>query len=209
MKGKRRPRAGRRGIMFSRLLVPFTLLLMGSPLMAQHGERGLVLTLSGPHTIHVGEYADFAVTISNRGPHSVSLVQPGDGSNCRMRTPVIGWSVLSSDAKGQKHPQVAPPFHGVRTCGMINAIKRSEVFSLTPGASIRLANWTADPKFETPGKFRLVFYYENIPDLKIAGFPLGPHDDDVLGQIKRSTRCRLVSEEVLLDVLPARGAAKP
>ena len=175
------------------------------PLIAQD----LVLSVSAPaKPVHVGDHSSFAVTVSNRGPKSVTLVEPGDGSDCKLRTPVVGWSILPADAKAKRHPKEPPPFRGPRMCGNINPLKLSEVFTLQPGESRRLGAWTGDPDFAQPGRYRVVFYYQNIPKLPTGGLPLGPHDDGVVGQIRKSTRCRLVSTELVVDVLPAHDTAK-
>src|SRR5262245_34421955 len=165
-----------------KLLVTVALLTTASRLSAQDPEVVLTIAPVGKKTIRIGESVYFVATITNRGSKPVTLVQPGDGSNCRLRTPVVGWSVLEADANAQKHPATVPPFKGFRGCGNINSLRMNEVFTLPPGAGIRLADWIGHPIFEKPGRFRVVFYYHNIPDLELAGIPLGQHDGGVLAR---------------------------
>jgi hypothetical protein len=78
------------------------------------------------------------------------------------------------------------------------------VFSLKPGESRRFDAWIGSPAFETPGRYRLVFYYQNIPDLEILGVPLGPDESGARDRIRESTPCRLMSSEIEVDVLPKK-----
>ena len=168
------------------------------PLMATN----LVLTVVPPAAaIRVGDYPRFAVTISNRGPGSVTLASPGDGSDCDWRTPAVDWSILRADVNEQKHPE-SPPRGITGRCGNINPLKLSEVFSLKPGQSKRLESWIGHPSFDKAGRYRLVFYYQNIPTLEVSGIPLGPHEKGVFDRIRKSTPCRLTSEEIVVDILP-------
>lgn len=163
----------------------------------------LIVAVTAPRqAIHAGDYPRFAVTISNRGPNSVTLVEPGDGSDCAWRTPVVGWSILSVTAYQQKHP-ATPALVKERFCGNINSINSSEVFSLKPGETHRFGSWIGHPRFKMSGQFRVVFYYQNIPDSKISGLLLKPHEDGVLDRIRQSTPCKLVSEEIIVDVFQA------
>jgi hypothetical protein len=93
-------------------------------------------------------------------------------------------------------------FKGSR-CGNINSIDHSEVFSLKPGESCRCDSWLGHPRFEKPGRFRVVFYYENIPGSKISGLPLRQHENGVLDRIRQSTPCRIVSQEIVIDAVDA------
>jgi hypothetical protein len=183
---------------FIRFVVALVLTLVSLPLLA---EDKLVLTITPPaQPIHVGDYPRFDVTISNRGSNSVTLVTPGDGSEDAWRTPVVGWSMLPADTT-QKHPET--PSRGiVARCGNINGIKLSEVFALKPGEDKHLEHWIGWLAFQTPGKFRIVFYYQNVPDMKIQGVPLEEHEKGAIKRIRRSTPCKLVSNEVVIEVLP-------
>src|SRR5204863_5930322 len=114
----------------------------------------LVVAVTAPRqAIHVGDYPRFVVTVSNYGPNSVTLVEPGDGSDCAWRTPVVGWSILPVSVTGQKHPSTPSLFKG-RDCGNINSLRLSEVFSLKSGEAHRFDSWIGHPRFEKPGKYR-------------------------------------------------------
>ncbi|MCX6639039.1 MAG: hypothetical protein NTW14_00975 [bacterium] len=141
------------------------------------------------------------ITITNRGGESVTLVQPGDGSDIGWRTPVVGWSVIPFDQPEPEHPK-DPPLDRYGMCGDINPIELTEVFTLKHQESKQLGGWVRYPKFPQPGKFRVVFYYQNIPDLEVSGIPLGRHDAAALELIKRSTTCKLISNEMIITVLP-------
>lgn len=153
--------------------------------------------------IHVGDYPKFQIIVSNNGNKPMTLVEPGDGSESGWRTPVIGWSVLSADKPDAKHPKEPPLFHGGR-CKMINPLKLNEIFTLKPGESRQLGGSVDSPSFVRPGKFRVRFYYHNIPSLSVSGVPLGKHEDGVMDKIKQSYPCCLVSNEIIVDVSPKK-----
>lgn len=159
--------------------------------------QDLVVTVRPPaQAIHAGDHPQFSVTITNRGSNSVTLVRPGDGSEYKMRTPFVGWSILPAEPKKQKHPELPPAPKSGPDCLTMNPIELSDIFYLKPGESSRLGPWVGSPSFEKPGRFRLVFYYQNIPDFGFLG------DDKVRQRIRGSTPCRLASEEIEVDVLP-------
>lgn len=191
--------------MTAKILIPVLLFALAPRVLGQE----LPLSIQAPtKAIQVGDYPKFIVTIRNQGETPRMLVLPGDGSECKWRTPVIGWSVLSAESPEQKHPQAPPLSRGAR-CGDINAIKLIEVFILQPGESRQLGEWIGHPGFVEPGKFRVVFYYENIPTLKVSGIPLGNHETGVLQKIKQSYACRLISNEIIVDVLPKKNPGFP
>jgi hypothetical protein len=134
------------------------------------------------------------VQIRNVGTIPVTLVMPGDGSSCRWRTPIVGWSVLPVDSTDQ-HPE-EPPRRRVVRCGNINRLNPGDVFVLNPGEEKELNEWLDFPSRLSPGKYRVVFYYINVPDLKWSGIPLGNHDEEAMNRLKKSTPVALVSNEV-------------
>lgn len=139
------------------------------------------------------------VRITNVGDTPVTLVMPGDGSDCRWRTPIVAWSFLPVDSKDQ-HPKEPPRCGGAR-CGNINPLKADEVFALNPGDRKDLNKWIGFPFALSPGKYRAVFYYSNVPDLKWSGLPLGNHHEDAMRRIERSTPISLVSNEVQVEII--------
>lgn len=156
------------------------------------------LRLELPAKIAKKTDGDAKVHIKNAGKSDLTLVMPGDGSDCYWRTPVVGWSFLSYDLKGQ-HP-IEPLRRGGARCGNINALKSDEVFTLKPGETKVFNHWINFPYDLSPGKYRVVFYYSNIPQLKWSGIPLGKHDADAMIRVTQSTGIALVSNEVQLEV---------
>ena len=185
--------------MITKLLATLLMLTFVSPALAQE----VALKIGPPlEAIHVGDYPTFIVTISNQGKKPLTLVEPGDGSDCKWRTPVVGWSVLPSGGI-ENHPKEPPLFHGGR-CGNINTLKLKEIFTLKPGESKKIGEWVRCPTFANLGKFRVVFYYQNIHNLKVSGLPLGEHEDGVIEKIQQSYPCQLISNEIIVEVFPKK-----
>ena len=182
-------------IVFRKCTIILVLVAVSLSAMAQN----LVLTIGPPtNTIHVGDYPQFTVTIVNQTTNSVTLVEPGDGSDSKWRTPFVGWSVLGPDDKEAQHPK-DPPVE-TRDCGNINPIKLSEIFTLRPSERRRLS-WVGYPQFREPGRHHLVFYYQNIPNLNVHGILMGPNENGTIEAMHNSTPCRLVSNEIVVDIL--------
>lgn len=151
-------------------------------------------------TLRAAEYQPVKATITNRSKSTVTLVQPGDGSNDGWRTPLVGLSILP--AGDMRHPAKTPLRSGPR-CGNINALRPKEVVTIEPGESVVLCEWFVRPSFAKAGRYSVVFYYTNRPDLPWKGVPLGEHDAEAMKRVRGSTPCRLVSRELVVDVLPA------
>jgi hypothetical protein len=164
------------------------------------------------------------VTILNRGKHEVLLVQPGDGSDCGWRTPIIEW-VVNGKVDGARQGSVeektkvrtdraSPPAPKplrpacleegagrVARCGNINALKADEVFVLKPGEQVRLNAWACPSGLQTgSGTFKLAVRYFHIPDLKWRGLPLGQHDPMAMERIRKSAAVTLESNVVEIEV---------
>ena len=136
--------------------------------------------------------ADFHVVIRNSGPATITLVEPGDGSDTGWRTPIVTWQV---ELVGGEHtPQQAA------RCGNINALRPEEVFDLESGDERILGPWVPDVRVTQTGKYRLRLKYENDPALEWSGIPLGEHDPNAMERIQKSTACVTVSNEVLVEV---------
>lgn len=134
------------------------------------------------------------VTLRNTDPDTVTLVLPGDGSFFGRRTPLMDWDIrLPGGARLERVP--------VLRCGNINPLIAEEVFRLPPGG-LRTFR-TAVPayyRYEKSRRYRFRLSYENRPRLAWGGGLLGSHDSDALRLLRQSTRCRLVSNEVVLVV---------
>jgi len=176
--------------------------LVSNPVTVQVKEFGLRLHISAESlTVEKGKSPEIKATITNMGTKPVTLVQPGDGSMCEWRTPVIAWSVLRAEEKRDrpKLPQQLPA--AVARCGNINALRDKEVFTLKPNGTKELGSWVTAPSFPSIGKYRIVFHYSNKPGLQWKGIPLGKHDEAAMRKVKTSTECNLVSNELLFTVV--------
>jgi hypothetical protein len=147
------------------------------------------------------EAIPMTVTITNRGPTPVTLVQPGDGSECGWRTPIIGWSILPANEDKATHPDGMPKLVGLVRCGNRNPLSPKELFVLRPGETKALNEWVG---LFSPleGKQRLVFYYQNDPAVKWKG--LSGDDPTVLARVKDTFPCLLKSNEITLTIKEAK-----
>ena len=115
-----------------------------------------------------------------------------------MRTPIVGWSFLPVDSKDRQPRQ--PPHLAVARCGNINRLRPEEVFDLKSGDGRDLDQWLPFSQPLSPGRYRVVLYYSNVPDMKWSGISLGQHDDAAIRHLKRSTPISLVSNEVQVEI---------
>ncbi len=134
----------------------------------------------------------FQVTIRNRGTETVTLVEPGDGSEVGWRTPILTWQV---ELVGAVH--ASPPY--VR-CGNINVLRPQEVFDLKPGESHVLTHLVPAVRVTRSGTYKLRLRYENNPLLKWSGVPLAQHDPDAMQRVRQSTPCIAVSDQAVVTV---------
>jgi hypothetical protein len=184
------------------LLVAVSLLVSGCARPNRTAAEDLDLHISCETlSIRKGATPKIKVTVTNRGERVVTLVHPGDGSNSRMRTPIIGWSVLTANDAKAEHPKQVPLYRGGR-CGNINALKPNEVFALKKNETKELGAWIGSSSFGQAGTYRVVFYYFNEPGLEWGAIPLGKHDNKAMQMVKNSTQCELISNELLIQVTP-------
>jgi hypothetical protein len=143
---------------------------------------GISLRLA-PETqvIKVGQSPRFTATLVNGGNNEVILVEPGDGSDCGWRTPVVEWSRRRKD---------------VMRCGNVNPLKSDEVFTLQPGKSHELNGWVGEPYLSGPGRYRVALRYRNEPEHHQSGVTLDKDDPKALEGIRRSTPVSVVSNTV-------------
>jgi hypothetical protein len=135
-----------------------------------------------------GLYPRFSVEVVNRSGREITLVKPGDGSDCGWRTPVITWTVEG----------VKP--RGVLRCGNVNPLRPNEVFTLKPGQRMALDEWVGAPQLPGPGTYTVRLRYENRPDLKWRGKPLGEHDAATMARVRASTPAAAESNPVRIEV---------
>lgn len=146
------------------------------------------------------EQFDFKAVLINRDVVGHDIVLPGDGSLDHMRTPCIGWSVTDAHGATMMHPDTTVRIVRLR-CGSINALRMEEIVTLQPGDSCDLGDWLYDwtilPKEK--GMYRVVFYYDNRPDMDWVGLPLGRHDPAAMERVRNSPAFRLRSNEVTVN----------
>lgn len=156
------------------------------------------LVLEMPSTLKQAEIlSQVRVQIRNLGKSDVTLVMPGDGSECAWRTPIVGWSILPLDSS-ESHPASAKRTPTGR-CGNISGLRPEEVFTLKPGESKSLGEWHAFPP-QLPGKYRVMFYYENRPGIDWKGLPLADHDEDAMAAVADSHAVSVASDEVIVEI---------
>ncbi len=169
--------------------------------VCQAHATGIELEISSESlTINKDARPNVSATVINSSNKDVTLVKPGDGSRSKWRTPVVGWSVIPAEYPKATHSQDPPLYKGGR-CGNINALKPDEVFVLKPGESKALEGWFGALSFPKPGKYRVVLYYFNLPYLQWSGLPIGKHDEKAIREVKNSTKCELVSNELIFTVI--------
>jgi hypothetical protein len=163
--------------------------------------RDLTLRIATTKTEYTtGEAIQLKVTITNRGPTPVTLVQPGDGSESGWRTPIIGWSVLSADDEKARHPETMPKIGQIGRCKNRNPFSLEELLVLKPGETKTIDyEWAALPVGE--GKQRVVFFYQNDPAVKWKG--VSADDPALLARVKDTIPCLLRSNEISIKVKQA------
>lgn len=158
------------------------------------------LQLSAPRAeLTLSETPKVDARLVNDSSAPVRLVRPGDGSTSGWRTPVIGWSVISSSDQSATHPQF-PPIAAAPRSGNINSLTRDNLLTLRPGGSEVLGDWIGAPRFPRAGSYRVVLYYRNDPQMPWKGLPLGQHDPEAMRQIRQTASCSLVSNELVFHV---------
>lgn len=149
-----------------------------------------------PGPVHLDRKRVIRVVLQNQGKASVTLVKPGDGSWDAWRTPIVGWSILSTSDSASRHtpPHTTPQFRG---CDNLDSVGKDTVFTLAPGQCEKLKSW---PDFPGPGTYRVVYFYRNEPLKKWHGtYGAAP---GVMEQIRKSTACTLQSNELVVTVVP-------
>jgi hypothetical protein len=141
---------------------------------------------------HLVEGKELKITIRNVGPQPLLLVQPGDGSDSALRTPIVTWSVR--DASGPVVQKLTRDDNG------INHLEPGDVFRLQPGESRTLSEWIPPIVFSSRGTLRISLHYVNNPHLQWAGHPFGKHDAATMRTVQQSTPCDLVSDPVSIVV---------
>ena len=136
-------------------------------------------------TIRPGGYPTLTVTLVNRGPAAVTLVEPDRDSEWSERTPVIEWvGVRRVPSSSGRCGNDGRPF------------RADEVFTLGPGESRRLTGRMRPPSFAKPGVEYLAVQYTNDPDLPKADRQLEPDDTSPWARVRRSTRMTALSNLV-------------
>jgi hypothetical protein len=148
----------------------------------------IAVELKAAPGVKKGQRPKFVVEVVNTSDKEITLVKPGDGSDCGWRTPVIAWAV-----EGVRPTRLA-------RCGNINALKADEVFALKPGQRAPLGDWVGFPTLPGPGKYKVRFRYENKPGQKWMGEPLGRHDAAAMARVRGSTPAAAESNVVEVEL---------
>lgn len=153
---------------------------------------------------------DVAIQIENGGDGPVRLVMPGDGSDCSLRTPLVGWSILPLHTNtDHPAPNECPQNFFPRCCDVIGSLEKSDVFVVHRGGSRSLSHvFEIKSSLEhlllntpiDPGTYRFVFYYSNHPELEFGG--VGIHDATAMQQLTETDHVELISNEVLVEITP-------
>jgi hypothetical protein len=150
---------------------------------------------SSARTVRVGQRVAIRAILRNLSPHSVQLVQPGDGSGTGSRTPILTWHATEA-RRGEIDltPRAADPF--------INGPNPKEIFELQPGAQRELLNLDLAGlvAFDQPGAYRVRLVYENDPDRRWCCIPSSKGLDRNLAPFRKTTRCRVESNEIEIEV---------
>jgi hypothetical protein len=172
------------------------------------GPETLELRLRSPKSVYVNEWPRFEAVITNRGKRPVSLVQPVDGSILGWRSPITGWSVLRLEGMRAKHPRF-PLESGLIGCPTLSPIEMDYRFVLKPGESRQLRmQWAGlyglPSQYRTTGtvagKYSIVFYYANVPELGWEHRDLIPPVPNWTRAAQGTTPCALMSNAVTLEV---------
>jgi len=194
------------GMFFACVVIGFFGFLQCSPITHQ-GNRETSLAQTAPCLVlhleamkdmqHVADAPILSATIENVGSRSAVLMMPGDGSYDGWRTPRIKWSLLSANAPQAKHtpPSLVRRF---RQCGVLDPRRPGDIFTLASGEHRLVDSISVNDLPGKSGQYRIVFYYQNDPRGK-TGIP-GYAAPDVLEQVRQSTPCLLMSNELILTM---------
>jgi hypothetical protein len=181
-------------------------------------QAGLELRLKTSTTHVKGGKAVWEVRIVNCGKKTVTLVQPGDGSDCGWRTPIVEWVIdgkvpgtgamevreVVKDGRNRKPELQAACLtdcaQRIARCGNINALKANEVFDIPPSKEVGLNAWVGFPPLD-PGKHKVIVRYFNLPEYVWKGKPLGEHDKKAMQRVKNSLKAALESNpfEIMVE----------
>jgi hypothetical protein len=129
--------------------------------------------------------------LRNTGPDTVVLVLPGDVH----RTPILRWAVRTRD--GRK----VPP-EPVAYCGNRSPLQRRAIVTLAPGEAHDLSlGFPAFFQYEKKDTYVVQLIYENWPSM-LGGEPLGVDDPEAVRQLRESTPCRILSNQLVVNVRP-------
>jgi hypothetical protein len=140
--------------------------------------------------VPVGKQPVFSAELFNRSSKQITVVLPGDGSECGWRTPILTWN---------------PPLKLGGRCGNINSLKTREVATLAPGQGLPLTEWIGAPILSRPGKHKVSLNMENKPEMVWKGIPLGEHDPAAMVKVRSSTPFKVVSNVVEVEIVPVKG----
>jgi len=131
--------------------------------------------------------SEFVLVLTNTGSTPLHLVTPGDGSESGWRTPVLTWTATADG----KPASTAP----LARCGLMNRIKKDEIFTLAPGASREIREWL--PRLSLPaGRYTVRLTYRNDPTIEIDN----DTDEEVKRLLASTTSCQATTNAVEVTV---------
>jgi hypothetical protein len=140
-------------------------------------------------TVRKGQRLRVEAFLQNRGSRPVTLILPGDGSRMGRRTPVIEW-LFTPGGK----------IRGFEGCGVLNAFRADEVFTLQPDETRIISQWVAPVELPPVSQCRAFLVYTNDPGLPFMGALQRPHDRAAIAQLLASDKCSVASNEIDITI---------
>jgi hypothetical protein len=107
------------------------------------------LTCSLP-VLNPGQERAFVAHLVNKGGKPITVVLPGDGSECGRRTPMVRWNpVMKTDGR----------------CKLMNPLTPADVIELAPGQRVKLG-WLGWPTFSEVGVHKVSLELEHVPTME-------------------------------------------
>lgn len=145
---------------------------------------------------------NFRKSIKNLGRHEMLVVQPNDGCEWHMRTPHIGWAIKKVGDKSPWPSQV-PKLANVMRCGNVDPLSDQQLTSLKPLGTVEILGGDSflGKLLSKPGRYRLVFYYAHVTDVKQFRLAAFGHRT-IVDRVRASEPYQLLSNEVVITVKP-------
>lgn len=140
-------------------------------------------------TVRKGQELSVKASLQNRGSRPVTLILPGDGSRMGRRTPVIEW-LFTPGGK----------IRGFEGCGVLNAFRADEVFTLQPDEMRIISQWVAPLELPPVSQCRAFMVYTNDPGLPFMGTLQRQYDRAAIARLLASDKCSVASNEIDITI---------